>query len=71
MKIPDHHEAITSCSKYEFSTFDYIATFENIQSLATQLIINHFSISKVKYKNLNSSSQLLLLLPGDINLNLQ
>ena len=71
MKIPDHHEAIRSCSKYEFSTFDYIATFENIQSLGTQLIINHFSISKVKYKNLNSSSQLLLLLSGDINLNLQ
>ena len=58
---------IRSCSKYELSTFDYSDTFENIQSL---LIINHFSISKVKYKNLNSFSQLLLLLSGDINWNL-
>ena len=59
-----------SCSKYEFCTYDDIDSFENIQSLGTQLTINHFSISKVKYKNLNSFSKLLLLLSGDINLNL-
>ena len=70
MKIPDHHEVIRSCSIYEFSTFEYIDTFENIQSLGTQPTINHFSISKVKYKNLNCFSQLLLLLSSDLNLNL-
>ena len=37
--------------------------------METQLTINHFSISKLKYKNLNSFSQLLLLLSGDISLN--
>ena len=37
--------------------------------MKTQLTINHFSISKLKYKNLNSFSQLLLLLTGDISLN--
>ena len=70
MKILEHRKAIRSCSKYEFSTFDYTDTFINIQSLGTQPIINYFSISKVKYKNLNYFSQLLLLLSSDINLNL-
>ena len=69
IKTLDHNEAIRSCSKHEFFTFDYIDTCENIQSLETQLTINHFSISKLKYKNLNSFSQLLLLLSGDISLN--
>ena len=63
IKTPDHHEAIKSCSKNDFFTFDYSDTCENIQSLWTQLTINHFSISKLKYRNLNS------LLSGDISLN--
>ena len=69
IKTPDNHEAIRSCNKHEFFTFDYIDTCENIQSLRTQLTISHFSISKLKYKNLSSFSQLLLLLSGDISLN--
>ena len=69
IKTPDHNEAIRSCSKHDLFTFVYINTCENIQSLETQLTINHFSISKLKYENLNSFSQLLLLLSGDINLN--
>ena len=69
IKTPDHNEAIRSCSKHEFFTFNYIDTRENnIQSLEIQLTINHFSISNLKYKNLNSFSQLLLL-SGDISLN--
>ena len=60
IKTLDHNEAIRSCSKHEFFTFDYIDTCENIQSLETQLTINHFSISKLKYENWNSFSQLLL-----------
>ena len=35
-----------------------------------QLTINHYSISKLKYQSLNSFSHLLLLLSGDISLNL-
>ena len=69
IKTPDQNEAIRSCSKHEFFTFDYIDTCENIWSLEAQLTINHFSISKLKYKNLNSFSQLLLLLSGDLSLN--
>ena len=67
IKTSDYNEAIGSCSKHEFFTFDYIDTCENIQSLETQLTINNFSISKLKYKNLNSFSQLLLLLSDDIS----
>ena len=42
IKTPDHNEAIRSCSKHEFFTFDYIDTCQNIQSLKTQLTINRF-----------------------------
>ena len=69
IKTLDHNEPIRSCSKHEFFILDYINTCENIQSLGTQLTINRFSISKLKYDSLNSFSQLLLLLPGDIGLN--
>ena len=67
IKTLAHNEAIRSCSKHEFFTFDYIDSCENIQFLETQLTINHFSISKLKYENLNSFSQLLLLLSGNIS----
>ena len=36
--------------------------------LIIQLIINHYSVSKLEYKNLNSFSQLLLLHSGEISL---
>ena len=69
IKTPDHQEAIRSCSRYEFFTSDFIDTCEDIQSLITQLTIDHYSISKLKYQKLNSFSHLLLLLSGDISLN--
>ena len=69
IKTSDHQETIRSCSRYEFFTSDFIDTCEDIQSLITQLTINHYSISKLKYQNLNSFSHLLLLLSGDISLN--
>ena len=69
IKTMDHNGPIRSCGKHEFSILDYINTCENILSLGTQLNINRFSISKLKYNSWNSFSQLLLLLPGDINLN--
>ena len=69
IKTSDHHETIRSCSRYEFFTSDFIDTCEDIQPLITQLTINHYSISKLKYENLNSFSHLLLLLSGDISLN--
>ena len=68
IKTPDQNEAIRNCSKHEFFTFDYIDTCEKIQSLETQLTINYFSLLKLNYKNLNSFSQLLLLISGDISL---
>ena len=69
IKTSDHQETIRSCSRYEFFTSDFTDTSEDIQSLITQLTINHCSISKLKYQNLNSFSHLLLLLSGDISLN--
>ena len=51
-------------------TFDYIDTYEDIHKLLSTLVtINHYLVSKLEYKNLNSFSQLLLLLSGNISLN--
>ena len=67
IKTSDHQETVRSCRRYEFFTSDFIDT--DIQSLIMQLTINHYSIPKLKYQNLNSFSHLLLLLSGDISLN--
>ena len=56
IKNLDQNEGKRSCSKHEFFVFNYIDTCENFQLLGTQLTINRFSISKLKYKNLNSFS---------------
>ena len=69
IKTSNHQETIRSCSRYGFFTPDFIDTCKNIQSFITQLTINHYSTSKLKYQNLNSFSHLLLLLSGDISLN--
>ena len=69
IKTSDHQKTIRSCSRYEFFTPDFINTCEDIQPLITELTINHYSISKLKYQNLNSFSHLLLLFSGDISLN--
>ena len=37
--------------------------------METQLTMNHFSISNLEYKNLNSFSKIILLLSGNISLN--
>ena len=69
IKNSDHQEPIRRCSRYEFFTSGFIDTCEDIQSLITQLTINHYSISKLKCQNLKSFSHLLLLFSGDISLN--
>ena len=69
IKNSDHQETIRRCSRYEFFTSDFLDACEDIQSLITQLTINHYLISKLKYQNLHSFSHLLLLLSGDISLN--
>ena len=69
IKNSDHQETIRRCSRYEFFTSDFIDTCEDTQSLITQLTINHYSISRLKYQNLNSFSHLLLLISSDISLN--
>ena len=43
---------------------------EDIYPIIAQLTIDHCPISKLKYKDLKPFSRLLLLLSGDISLNL-
>ena len=69
IKIPDHYEVIRTFSRYEFLTFDYIDSCEDVQTFITQLTINTYSVSKLEYKNQNSFSLLLLLLSGNISFN--
>ena len=59
IKTPNHQEAIRSCSRCEFFTSDFINACEDIQSLITRLTIYHYSISKLKYQNLDLFSHLL------------
>ena len=69
IKTPYHQESIRSCSRYEFFTSVFLDTCEDIPSLITRLTIDHYSISNLKYQNLDSFSHLLLLLSGSISLN--
>ena len=50
IKTSDHQETIKSCSRYEFFTSDFIDTCEDIQSLITQLTINHYSSQSLNTK---------------------
>ena len=43
IKTPDYQEAIRSYSRHKFFTSDLIDTYEDIQSLITQLTIDHYS----------------------------
>ena len=56
IKTPHYHEAIRSCSRHKLFTFGYTDNCEDILSLITQLVVHHFSISKLKCKNLSSLS---------------
>ena len=53
----------------DFFTSDFIDSCDDIQHLIAQITIDHYSVSKLKYQNLNSFSYLLLLLSGDTSLN--
>lgn len=68
VKNPDHHEALRSFVRHNFFTLDYIQTYHDILSLITQLTTDQILVSKLKCKNLNFFSQLLLLLSGNIRL---
>ena len=68
IEVPDCQEAVRSCSWYQFFSFDYIYTCEDIKKSITKLTVNQHSIAELKHKNSNSFFQFLLVL-GDISLN--
>ena len=61
IKTPDQQEAIRSCSICKCFTSDFIGTCGDIESLITQLTIDHYSVSKVKYQSLNSFSHFAIV----------
>ena len=68
IRTSDHKETIGSC-RYKFFLFNFIDTCENVQSLIIELTIDHYSVWKLKYQNLNLFSHMLLLFTGNVNIN--
>ena len=66
IKTTDHQHTIRSSSWYGCFTSDYIGVCAYIQSLITT---DDYPILKIKYEDLNSISQFLLILSDDVSLN--
>ena len=52
-----------------FFAFEFINLCDDFQFLVTRMNSTFYSVSKLKYRNLNSYFHLLILLSGDISLN--
>ena len=73
MKYFNHSEVyggIKTCSQLHFFTYESINTCDTVETSCLHSDLVFFSISKLQYRNTNSYFNLLLLLSGDISLNL-
>ena len=65
----DFFNDVRTCTRSEFFTFEFMNMCDNFQFLVTRMNSTFYSVSKLKYRNLNSYFHLLILLSGDISLN--
>ena len=65
----DFFNDVRTCTRSEFFAFEFMNTCDYFQFLVTRMNSTLYSVSKLKYRNLNSSFHLLILLSGDISLN--
>ena len=65
----DFFNDLRTCTRSEFFAFEFMNMCDDFQFLATRLNSTFYSVSKLKYRNLNSYFHLLILLSGDISLN--
>ena len=56
-------------TRSEFFASEFMNICDDFQLLVTQMNSTFYSVSKFKYRNLNSYFHLLILLSGDISLN--
>ena len=60
---------VRACTRSEFFAFEFMNMCNDFQFLVTRMNRTFYSVSKLKYRNLNSCYHLLILLSGDISLN--
>ena len=65
----DFFNRVRTCTRSEFFTFEFMNICDNLQFLVTRMNNTFYSLSKLKYRNLNSYFHFLILLSGDISLN--
>ena len=66
----DFFNDVSTCTRSEFFAFEFMNICDDFQFLITWLNSTFYSVSKLKYRNLNSYFHLLILLSGNISLNL-
>ena len=65
----DFFNDVRTCTRPEFFAFEFMNMCDDLQFLVTRMNSTFYSVSKLKYRNLNSYFHLLILLSGDISLN--
>ena len=60
---------VRTCTRSEFFPVDFMNMCYDFQFLVTRMNSTFYSVSKLKYRNLNSYFHLLILLSDDISLN--
>ena len=65
----DFFNKVRTCTRSEFFASEFMNICDDFQYLVTQMNSTFCSVSKLKYKNLNSFFHLLILHSGDISLN--
>ena len=58
-----------TCTKSEFFAFEFMNMCDDFQFSVARMNSTFYSVSEIKYRNLNSYFHLLILLSGDISLN--
>ena len=65
----DFFNDVRTCTRSEFFAFEVMNMCDDFQFLVTRMNSSFYSVSKLKYRNLNSYFHFLILLSGDISLN--
>ena len=65
----DFFNDVRTGTRSEFFAFEFMNICNDFQFLVTRMNSTFYSVSKLKYRNMNSYFHLLILLSGDISLN--
>ena len=65
----DFFNDVRTCTRSEFFAFEFMNMCDGFQFSVTRMNGTFYSVSKLKYRNLNTYSHLLILLSGDLSLN--